>query len=141
MSQDTCWTLIKSTADEDTKARSLFANNYLPVVRAYLASRWKGTSFSGDIVDAVQDVFLECYRSSGVLDHADPEHGGGFRAALPGKFDGSEARHPPFPRDIRPSSAAQAHRSPQRGRVVSSKNRRTGDIPPILFSRRNKFRA
>ena len=36
----TCWRLIRGAADGDLDARHAFAASYLPVVRAYLVTRW-----------------------------------------------------------------------------------------------------
>jgi RNA polymerase sigma-70 factor (ECF subfamily) len=92
MSQETCWTLIKAAADQDNEARSLFARSYLPVVRAYLAARWKNSSYRGDIDDAVQEVFVECFRTDGVLASADPERRGNFHKYLLGAVRNVAAR-------------------------------------------------
>ena len=84
MEQDTCWTLVRSAAGGDARARSLFAQSYLPVVRAYLRARWKNSALLSEVDDAVQNVFLECFRAEGVLQRADPERRGGFGAFLIG---------------------------------------------------------
>ena len=84
MDQETCWTLVRSAAGGDAQARSLFARSYLPVVRAYLRARWKGSALSGEVDDAVQNVFLECFRAGGIIQRADPERPGGFGAFLLG---------------------------------------------------------
>lgn len=77
----TCWTLIRAAAAGDRAARDRFARLYLPVVWAYLAARWDGRR---DADDAAQDVFVECFKSGGLLERADPDRGGGFRAFLLG---------------------------------------------------------
>jgi len=81
---DTCWTMIADAANGDPRAREAFAVRYLDVVRAYLASRWRGTPISVEIDDAVQDVFVRCYREGGVLEAAEPGWPGGFQAFLHG---------------------------------------------------------
>lgn len=73
----TCWTLIWAAAANDPAAREEFGRVYLPVVKAYLAARWRGRPAD----DAVQDVFVECFRVGGLLEKADPERGG-FRGFL-----------------------------------------------------------
>jgi len=78
----TCWTLIRAAAGGDPAARERFARVYLAVVKAYLDVRWRGAKH--DVEDAAQDVFVECFRAGGVLEKADPEKGGGFRAFLLG---------------------------------------------------------
>jgi RNA polymerase sigma-70 factor (ECF subfamily) len=78
----TCWTLIRNAAGGDPAARDRFARAYLPVVRAYLATRWRAARHS--VEDAAQDVFVECFKDGGLLDKADADRPGGFRAFLLG---------------------------------------------------------
>jgi RNA polymerase sigma-70 factor (ECF subfamily) len=40
------------------------------------------SALASAVDDAVQDVLLECFRPNGVLQRADPEYAGGFRAFL-----------------------------------------------------------
>ncbi len=54
----------------------------LPVVRAYLAARWRDAALEQNLEDAIQDVFIECFRAEGVLERADRDQPGGFRAFL-----------------------------------------------------------
>jgi RNA polymerase sigma-70 factor (ECF subfamily) len=82
-SQVTCWTVIRSAAEGNAGAREAFAHRYEPVARACLAARWRETPLIGEIDDAVQEVFLECFRADGVLVRADREQGD-FRAFLRG---------------------------------------------------------
>jgi RNA polymerase sigma factor (sigma-70 family) len=81
---DTCWTLIRAAAAGEAVARDAFGHAYLPVVRAYLGSRWNGTPLGAEIDDAVQDVFLDCVGASGALARAERRRDGGFRAFLHG---------------------------------------------------------
>jgi len=76
--------MIEAAATGAAGAREQFARSYAPVVRAYLAARWAGSPALQDLDDAVQDVFVECLKSGGVLDRADPARAGGFRAFLYG---------------------------------------------------------
>ena len=69
--RETCWTLIQSAARGRDAAREDFARRYLPVVRAYLSERWRSTYLADEVDDAIQEVFLECFRESGALEHAD----------------------------------------------------------------------
>ena len=71
--------------------RARFARVYLPVVHAYLATRWRIVRHSVD--DAAQDVFVECFRSGGLLEKADAERPGGFRAFLLGAVRNVARRH------------------------------------------------
>jgi RNA polymerase sigma-70 factor (ECF subfamily) len=68
----------------DTAARDQFARRYLPVVRAYLATRWRGTPLLDRVDDAVQEAFVACLRPGGALDRLDPTRPGGFRPYLYG---------------------------------------------------------
>jgi len=84
MADATCWTLIESAAAGDRGARDSFAERYLPLVRAYLEARWRTRLSPTELEDAVQDVFVECLKSEGVLEHNRDRRGRGFRAYLLG---------------------------------------------------------
>lgn len=99
-SDATCWTVIRKAAAGDGEARESFARRYEPAVRAYLVARWPGRG--DDVDDAVQEVFLDCFRSGGALGRVDPRRPGGFRGFLYGvvrnvalRTEASRARHPP----------------------------------------------
>lgn len=79
---DTSWTLIGSARDGDRDARDAFARQYAPIVRAYLAARWRGGPLDGEIDDGVQEVFVDCLRDGGALVRTDP--GRPFRPFLYG---------------------------------------------------------
>jgi RNA polymerase sigma factor (sigma-70 family) len=80
----TCWTVIRDAVDGDRDARGQFARRYEPVIRAYLKARWRGSDRLQNVDDAAQEVFIECFRTGGVLDRVDPGRPGGFRAFLYG---------------------------------------------------------
>src|SRR5262245_28243817 len=80
----TCWTLLRDAAAGGEASRAAFAVRYTPVVRAYLAVRWRGSKLLRELDDTVQDVFLECLRNGGLLDRARADRPGGFRAFLYG---------------------------------------------------------
>src|SRR3954470_1231443 len=80
----TCWTLLRGAAAGGDGPRAEFAARYAPVVRTYLASRWRDTNLLQDLDDAVQDVFVECLREDGLLGRVRADHPGGFRAFLYG---------------------------------------------------------
>lgn len=82
--QTTCWSVIRGAAAGDAVEREQFARQYLPIVRRYLAARWRETALVHDVDDAAQEVFVECYRQDGALEHASQDHAGGFRAFLYG---------------------------------------------------------
>src|SRR5262249_51380287 len=80
----TCWIAIREAAAGDPAGRERFARRYAPVARAYLEARWKNTTRSHDVDDALQEVFMECFREGGALEKVDPARAGGFRAFLYG---------------------------------------------------------
>ena len=92
-SDATCWTLIRGAAVGDASARQQFARLYLPVVRAYLAARWRAVPRPPDADDAAQDVFVECPRAGGLLERAEADRPGGFRAFLLGAVRNVAKRH------------------------------------------------
>jgi RNA polymerase sigma-70 factor (ECF subfamily) len=76
--------MIQAAAAGRAGDREQFARCYGPVVRAYLASRWRSSPYLGELEDAVQEVFIECFKQGGVLERAEPGRGGGFRPFLYG---------------------------------------------------------
>jgi RNA polymerase sigma factor (sigma-70 family) len=80
--ESTCWTVIQAAAAGSAADREHFARLYGPVLRAYLAGRWHGSPHAQDLDDAIQEVFVECFKPDGVLDRA--ERGRGFRPFLYG---------------------------------------------------------
>ena len=80
----TCWTLIQGAAAGARADREVFARRYVSVVRAYLAHRWRGSPLASEVEDAVQEVFLECFREGGVLDRIRADRPASFRAFLYG---------------------------------------------------------
>jgi RNA polymerase sigma factor (sigma-70 family) len=81
--ESTCWTVIEAAAGCAAE-RTAFARHYDPVVRAYLSARWRKGPLRHDLDDAVQDVFVECFKQGGMLAHAERDRPGGFRAFLYG---------------------------------------------------------
>src|SRR5262249_21703359 len=77
-----CWTLLRDAAAGGEESRAAFAVRYTPVVRAYLAVRWRGSKLLRELDDTVQDVFLECLRNGGLLERVRADRPGGFRAFL-----------------------------------------------------------
>ena len=80
----TCWTLLREAAAGDEAPRAEFAARYAPMVRAYLAARWRGSDLRQELDDTIQDVFLECLRDGGLLERARADRRGGFHAFLYG---------------------------------------------------------
>ncbi len=82
--ETTCWTLIHAAAAGGRADRDEVVRRYLGVVRAYLADRWRGSALRNDLDDAVQDVFVECFRQGGALEAAGAGRVPNFRAFLYG---------------------------------------------------------
>jgi len=78
----TCWRVIEQASAGSREDREKFASKYLDVVRAYLSSRWRGTDLLADLDDAVQEVFLECFKQGGVLERIRERRPASFRAFL-----------------------------------------------------------
>lgn len=76
--------MIQAAAAGMARDREQFARCYGPVVRVYLASRWRSAPCLGELDDAIQEVFVECFKQGGVLERAEPGRGGGFRPFLYG---------------------------------------------------------
>jgi RNA polymerase sigma-70 factor (ECF subfamily) len=83
-SDSTCWSVIRGAAAGAAADREDFVRRYDHVIRTYLAARWQDSSYRQEVDDAVQEVFLECFRQGGILGRADPDLAGGFRAFLYG---------------------------------------------------------
>jgi len=81
-SPETILTLIRGAAEGRPEDRSRFCGRYLPVVRTYLAARWRQTPWADQVDDGVQDVFLECLKERGALETYETGRPGGFRAFL-----------------------------------------------------------
>jgi RNA polymerase sigma factor (sigma-70 family) len=80
----TCWTLLRDAAAGGEASRAEFAARYAPVVRVYLAMRWRNSKLLRELDDTVQEVFIECLRDGGLLERARADRPGGFRAFLYG---------------------------------------------------------
>ncbi|MHC5065893.1 MAG: RNA polymerase sigma factor [Planctomycetota bacterium] len=80
----TCWTLISGAADGDPVDRAEFSQRYLPLVHRCFSRRWRDSALQDCVDDAVQEVFLECFRSGGALSRADRKRLKGFRMFLLG---------------------------------------------------------
>jgi RNA polymerase sigma-70 factor (ECF subfamily) len=80
--ESTCWTVIEAAAAGTPESREAFARRYGAVVRASLASRWHSSPCLQELDDAVQEIFVECFKQGGVLDRVQRDRPGGFRAFL-----------------------------------------------------------
>ncbi len=77
---DTSWTIIEAAAEGDADARERFAALYAPALQAYFRKRWQHDPVLASVDDAVQEVFVDCFKPAGVLDRVDCTRDGGFRA-------------------------------------------------------------
>ena len=89
----TCWTLIHAAAAGDEPARERFARLYQPIARSYLVSRWQRPPLLTALDDAMQDVFVECFKVNGVLEKVVELQPDGFRAFLHGVLRNIARRH------------------------------------------------
>jgi len=111
--EQTCWTLVEAAGTGNPHARELFARVYLPVVRAYLRSRWGGGPRSAHVDDAVQETFVECFRENGALGKVERSPTDKFRTFLFGvvrnvalRFEERSAReHARRPSELAPLEA------------------------------------
>src|SRR5262245_8842034 len=82
--ESTCWTVVRAAAAGSPADRDELGHRYLGVVRAYLGARWRGSALRPDLDDAVQEVFVECFRTGGALEAAGDGRVPSFRAFLYG---------------------------------------------------------
>jgi hypothetical protein len=102
----TCWTLIHAAAAGDRSAREWFARLYEPIARMYFTTRWRQSPGLAALDDAVQDVFVECFKTNGVLVKVVESHPDGFREFFHGvlrniarRHEAARAASPPVPDD------------------------------------------
>lgn len=82
--ESTCWTVICAAAAGSPADREELARRYLGVIRAFLFARWRGSPLRSDLDDAVQEVFVECFRAGGALEAVGVDRVHSFRAFLCG---------------------------------------------------------
>ena len=82
--QTTHWTLVRNAASGDRDAAGDFVRQYRPAVRAYLGARWRNSHLLEDLDDAMQEVFVECFRRGGALERLDQLEKRSFRSFLYG---------------------------------------------------------
>lgn len=70
---ETWWSLISRATSGESTDRAEFAKRYTPVIRAYLAKRWRQSTWIAFLDDALQEVFVECLKPNGALERVDPE--------------------------------------------------------------------
>lgn len=89
----TCWTVIHAAAAGSRDDGEEFALRYRPVIAAFLATRWRRPSNDERVQDAVQEVFLECFKTGGVLEHMAGAPAESFRSFLFGVVRNVAKRH------------------------------------------------
>ena len=72
ISEPTCWTVVRGAAEGIQGDRETFARHYVPIVRAYLQARWRGSPLLQETDDALQEVFVDCFKEGGALARVDP---------------------------------------------------------------------
>jgi RNA polymerase sigma-70 factor (ECF subfamily) len=80
----TSWSIILGAAARRPADQERFARLYTPLIKAYLAARWRRPVDHEDVGDAAQEVLLQCFRQDGALDSVEPGRESGFRAFLYG---------------------------------------------------------
>lgn len=111
-SEITCWTIIEAAAKGERSAWDEFVRRYRPIIRAYLAARWKRSRLREQVDDGVQEVFLECLRDQGPLQRADAERAGSFKAYLYGIVRNIARRMEEKSRDWQREESASLHGVP-----------------------------
>mgnify|MGYP002777969311 CR=1 FL=1 len=104
----TCWTLIGAAAQGDGAARADFARRYQPLARTYFQVRWGRSPLRDQVEDALQEVFVECFKPQGVLLRASQTPPEGFRPFFQGvlrniarRFEERHRPHAPLPDESR----------------------------------------
>ena len=78
----TSWPLIRAAAAGSVDSRDEFARLFAPAVREQLLRRWRQTPLADSMEDALQEVFVECFRRDGVLASADRDSPASFRGLI-----------------------------------------------------------
>ena len=81
-SRMTSWVLVGLAGTDEDLAQREFALRYEKFVRRILAKRWLGTVFRTYFDDAIQEVFVECFKPNGVIEKANAQNGNSFRTYL-----------------------------------------------------------
>ena len=90
---DTRWSIVQAAAQGEPRATRMFAETYLGVVRAFLLQRWRGTATLPHVDDAVQEVFLDLFRTGGALARLDRSRAPSFKSFLFGVARNVAMRH------------------------------------------------
>ena len=113
--ESTCWSVIRAAAAGNRASRDVLARRYLGVVRAYLVARWRSSAVLGELGDAVQEVFVECFRQGGALEAAGAGRVHSFRAFLYGvtrnvarRYESQQPRFTPLPDELDANETSQS---------------------------------
>jgi RNA polymerase sigma factor (sigma-70 family) len=80
----TSWSIVLGAAARRPADQERFARLYTPLIKAYLAARWRLPLEHEDVVDGAQEVLLQCFRQDGALDSVERGRASGFRGFLYG---------------------------------------------------------
>lgn len=83
-SDSTRWTVVLGAAACREPHRESFCRTYGPLIHAYLAARWRLPADHERVLDAAQEVFVDCLKPGGALTRVETDRPGGFRAYLHG---------------------------------------------------------
>jgi DNA-directed RNA polymerase specialized sigma24 family protein len=78
----TAWTMIAAAGAGDSAAKEQFARHYGPVIRTYLAARWRLPCAHEAVDDGTQEVFVQCFKPEGALHGVDRSGPARFRSYL-----------------------------------------------------------
>lgn len=74
--------MVLGAASGNRSDRETFSCMYEPVIRSYLAARWSLPVDHEEVTEAVQDVFVQCFKQQGALESVDRKRGDAFRPYL-----------------------------------------------------------
>lgn len=80
----TCWSLVDAAAKGGTVEREAFSEQYAPLIRRYLAARWRLPPGHDQVVEGSHEVVIQLLKPGGALANVVPGRAGGFRAYLYG---------------------------------------------------------
>jgi RNA polymerase sigma factor (sigma-70 family) len=89
----TSWELVLRSRDGDFAQRAAFVERYGPALRRWLGRRWRRGGLVAHVDDAVQDVFLECFKLDGALARVERGERGTLRRYLHGVVRHVAARY------------------------------------------------
>jgi len=82
--ETTCWTVVRGAAAGHQDDRDRFARQYAPLIRRYLASRWRLAPDHDRVVEASHEAVIQLFKPGGALTNIEHGRDNGFRAFLYG---------------------------------------------------------